>query len=123
MAEKGGSRTLRGPDGPQTGFEDQRHHRAPSFSTKSSGHSMLVAREPPSRRLLKIAAHCASLLVMSEASTRLRRLPSVDRLLTHPRTEVWLASLSREYVTRCCREGLEHVRATIARGDLVAETL
>jgi hypothetical protein len=32
MAEKGGSRTLRGPYGPQTGFEDQRHHRAPSFS-------------------------------------------------------------------------------------------
>jgi len=33
LAEKGGSRTLRGPYGPQTGFEDQRHHRAPSFST------------------------------------------------------------------------------------------
>ena len=33
VAEKGGSRTLRGPYGPQTGFEDQRHHRAPSFST------------------------------------------------------------------------------------------
>ena len=32
MAEKGGSRTLREPYGPQTGFEDQRHHRAPSFS-------------------------------------------------------------------------------------------
>jgi hypothetical protein len=32
LAEKGGSRTLRGPYGPQTGFEDQRHHRAPSFS-------------------------------------------------------------------------------------------
>jgi len=34
LAEKGGSRTLRGPYGPQTGFEDQRHHRAPSFSDK-----------------------------------------------------------------------------------------
>ena len=33
LAEKGGSRTLRGPYGPQTGFEDQRHHRAPSFSS------------------------------------------------------------------------------------------
>jgi len=32
VAEKGGSRTLRGPYDPQTGFEDQRHHRAPSFS-------------------------------------------------------------------------------------------
>ncbi len=33
LAEKGGSRTLREPYDPQTGFEDQRHHRAPSFST------------------------------------------------------------------------------------------
>src|SRR5687767_10946658 len=32
LAEKGGSRTLRGPYDPQTGFEDQRRHRAPSFS-------------------------------------------------------------------------------------------
>src|ERR671919_1049277 len=36
MAEKGGSRTLRGPYDPQTGFEDQRHHRAPSFSIYKS---------------------------------------------------------------------------------------
>jgi len=35
LAEKGGSRTLRGPYGPQTGFEDQRHHRAPSFSLET----------------------------------------------------------------------------------------
>jgi hypothetical protein len=34
LAEKGGSRTLRGPYDPQTGFEDQRHHRAPSFSSR-----------------------------------------------------------------------------------------
>jgi hypothetical protein len=34
LAEKGGSRTLRGPYDPQTGFEDQRHHRAPSFSIR-----------------------------------------------------------------------------------------
>ena len=32
MAEKGGSRTLRESYGSQPGFEDQRHHRAPSFS-------------------------------------------------------------------------------------------
>ena len=32
LAEKGGSRTLREPYDSQTGFEDQRHHRAPSFS-------------------------------------------------------------------------------------------
>jgi hypothetical protein len=34
LAEKGGSRTLRESYDPQTGFEDQRHHRAPSFSDK-----------------------------------------------------------------------------------------
>src|SRR5437868_4731934 len=39
LAEKGGSRTLRGPYGPQTGFEDQRHHRAPSFSMSKIMHS------------------------------------------------------------------------------------
>jgi len=32
LAEKGGGRTLREPYDSQTGFEDQRHHRAPSFS-------------------------------------------------------------------------------------------
>jgi ligand-binding sensor domain-containing protein len=32
LAEKGRSRTLQGPYGPQTGFEDQRRHRAPAFS-------------------------------------------------------------------------------------------
>jgi len=32
VAEKGGSRTLRESYDSQTGFEDQRHHRAPSFS-------------------------------------------------------------------------------------------
>jgi hypothetical protein len=32
LAEKGGSRTLREPYDPQTGFEDQRRHRTASFS-------------------------------------------------------------------------------------------
>jgi L-seryl-tRNA(Ser) seleniumtransferase len=54
---------------------------------------------------------------MSEAKARLRELPSVDRLLTHPRTTVWLANFSREYVTRCCRDALERCRVAIARGD------
>jgi len=36
LAEKGGSRTLREPYGSQTGFEDQRRHRAPSFSALRS---------------------------------------------------------------------------------------
>src|SRR5262247_1820226 len=44
LAEKGGSRTLRGPYDPQTGFEDQRHHRAPSFSLKSINDLIAVNR-------------------------------------------------------------------------------
>ena len=59
---------------------------------------------------------------MSEARTRQRELPSVDRLLTHPRTRAWLADLNREYVTRCCREVLERFRATIASGELTPES-
>ena len=59
---------------------------------------------------------------MSDARARLRGLPAVDRLLTHARTEEWLATLSREYVTRCCREVLERLRVAIAREELVAET-
>jgi hypothetical protein len=43
LAEKGGSRTLRGPYGSQTGFEDQRHHRAPSFSLIESSFCVLTA--------------------------------------------------------------------------------
>ena len=69
--------------------------------------------------MLKVAALCASLLGMSEANARLRELPAVDRLLNHARTDVWLASVSREYVTRCCREVLERWRAALARGEHV----
>jgi L-seryl-tRNA(Ser) seleniumtransferase len=72
--------------------------------------------------LLKIVAYCASLVIMSEARTRQRELPSVDRLLTHPRTGAWLVSLSREYVTRCCREVLERCRVAIVSGELAPES-
>lgn len=58
---------------------------------------------------------------MSDARARLRGLPAVDRLLKHARTEAWLATLSHEYVTRCCREVLERLRAAITQGELVAE--
>src|SRR6266404_6499275 len=44
LAEKGGSRTLRGPYGLQTGFEDQRHHRAPSFSMSKINYLLLADR-------------------------------------------------------------------------------
>jgi L-seryl-tRNA(Ser) seleniumtransferase len=60
---------------------------------------------------------------MSEARARLRELPSVDRLLTHPRSESWLVSLGREYVTRHCRAVLEQLRARIGRGEGIAGQL
>src|SRR4030095_15682784 len=47
LAEKGGSRTLRGPYDPQTGFEDQRHHRAPSFSFCKISYFRLRPFSPP----------------------------------------------------------------------------
>src|SRR5262245_6650684 len=46
-------------DDPQTGFEDQRRHRAPSFSKESNSTIPAVAQD------------------------RLRELPAVDRLLAH----------------------------------------
>jgi L-seryl-tRNA(Ser) seleniumtransferase len=53
---------------------------------------------------------------MSEASARLRELPSVDRLLSHAITAPWLVGLRREYVTRHCRAVLNQLRARIVTG-------
>src|SRR4051812_12169467 len=57
---------------------------------------------------------------MSEPRPLLRELPSVDRLLRHTRVEAWLASLGREYVTRCCRDELARLRARIGAGESIA---
>ncbi len=46
----------------------------------------------------------------------LREIPSVDRLLKHPRAEGLLARYKREYVTEQCRLGLEQIRGEIRRG-------
>jgi len=56
---------------------------------------------------------------MSQAKALLRELPSVDRLLAHPRTVSWLAGLDRAYVTRLCRDVLDQLRESIGRGELV----
>ena len=50
------------------------------------------------------------------ALTRLRSLPSVDRLLGHPRLERLLADFAREPVTDLVRRELDRARASIARG-------
>ena len=49
-------------------------------------------------------------------ATLLREIPSVDRLLKHPRAEPLLARYNREYVTEQCRVGLEQIRGEIRRG-------
>src|SRR5919109_285994 len=48
-----------------------------------------------------------------EATYLLRELPSIDRLLNHPRCKALLSRYNREYVTRRCRETLEQVRADL----------
>ena len=52
------------------------------------------------------------------ALSRLRSLPSVDRLLGHPRLERLLATFAREPVTDLVRRELDRTRAAIARGGL-----
>ena len=56
---------------------------------------------------------------MKETHALLRGLPSIDRLLANPRMTSRLARLDRAYVTRCCRDALEELRAGIGRGDNV----
>src|SRR6266850_7080140 len=81
---------------PQTGFEDQRRHRAPSFSREHEWYYSSVAHD------------------------LLRELPAVDRLLAHPRTQPLLARFSRKYVTHQCREILDELRREIRQGHAIA---
>jgi L-seryl-tRNA(Ser) seleniumtransferase len=53
---------------------------------------------------------------MEAGKSLLRELPSVDRVLSHPRCQALLARTSREYVTRQCREVLDEIRAAIRAG-------
>ena len=53
---------------------------------------------------------------MEAGKSLLRELPSVDRLLTHPRCQPLLARTSRDYVTRQCRALLDEIRAAIRAG-------
>jgi L-seryl-tRNA(Ser) seleniumtransferase len=55
---------------------------------------------------------------MTRARSPLRDLPSIDRLLRHPRAESWLARCNRGFVTRQCRAVLEELRTEIGRGTL-----
>ena len=58
-----------------------------------------------------------------QAVNLLREIPSVDRLLKHPRCEILLTRYNRDYVTQKCREVLEQLRVEIRQapwpsGDL-----
>jgi len=58
-----------------------------------------------------------------QAVNLLREIPSVDRLLKHPRCEILLTRYNRDYVTQKCREALDQLRAEIRQapspsGDL-----
>jgi L-seryl-tRNA(Ser) seleniumtransferase len=52
-----------------------------------------------------------------QAANLLREIPSVDRLLKHPRCEILLTRYNRDYVTQKCREALDRVRAAIRQGN------
>ncbi len=55
-----------------------------------------------------------------EALNLLREIPSVDRLLRHPRCELLLARYNRDYVIRKCREALDQLRTAIRKGESAA---
>ncbi|OGQ82305.1 MAG: L-seryl-tRNA(Sec) selenium transferase [Deltaproteobacteria bacterium RIFCSPLOWO2_12_FULL_57_22] len=50
------------------------------------------------------------------AKNLLRELPSVDRLLKHPKSEPLLTRFNRDYVTEKCREVLDELRQSIRLG-------
>ena len=60
-----------------------------------------------------------------QARNVFRDLPSVDRLLKHPRCEILLTRYNRDYVTQKCREVIDELRASlkqgVRRGDAVNE--
>jgi L-seryl-tRNA(Ser) seleniumtransferase len=55
-------------------------------------------------------------LMTEQATNLLRELPSVDRLLKHPRCEALLARYNRDYLIQKCRDALDHARIEIRQG-------
>jgi L-seryl-tRNA(Ser) seleniumtransferase len=68
--------------------------------------------------VLKLHLRCANLifLMTEQAADLLRELPSVDRLLNHPRCASLLARYNREYIAWTCREVLDQLRRDIRGG-------
>ncbi|MBI3001750.1 MAG: L-seryl-tRNA(Sec) selenium transferase [Deltaproteobacteria bacterium] len=59
--------------------------------------------------------------MVEQAKNLLRELPSVDRLLKHPKSESLLTRFNRDYVTEKCREALEKLRQVIREGNAVED--
>ncbi len=55
-------------------------------------------------------------LMIEQATNLLRELPSVDRLLKHPRCEALLARYNRDYLIQKCRDALDQARIEIRQG-------
>jgi L-seryl-tRNA(Ser) seleniumtransferase len=72
--------------------------------------------------MLNSTIACANLnLLMTEQATNLlRELPSVDRLLKHPRCEALLVRYNREYLIQKCRDALDRSRSEIRQGKSLA---
>jgi L-seryl-tRNA(Ser) seleniumtransferase len=60
---------------------------------------------------------------VSQASNPLRELPSIDRLLNHPRTINLQTQFSREHLARECRRILDDIRAAVRDGESVEGTM
>jgi hypothetical protein len=133
VAEKGGSRTLRGPDGPQTGFEDQRRHRAPSFSNVTGAFldtALLPSRgnlrkhfqpQSPLTQLIRDAGRLLATVVTSTVPhepNEIRRLVrKLEREASEPRRRVL-----RSRAVRCGSAWQRQIRTTRVERDVVSRT-
>jgi L-seryl-tRNA(Ser) seleniumtransferase len=59
---------------------------------------------------------------MDAGKNLLRELPSIDRLLNHPKSNLLLSRFSRDYVTQQCRAILDDIRATVKQGKIASST-
>ena len=57
---------------------------------------------------------------MDAGKNLLRELPSIDRLLNHPKSNLLLSRFSREYVAQQCRAILDDIRATVKQGKIAS---
>ena len=68
--------------------------------------------------MLNLHPPCVNLIfpMADQTAILLRELPSIDRLLKHPRCEALLARYNRDYVAKQCRALLDLIRSEIRQG-------